>query len=69
MTTPSYLSAALAAERQRDLRAQAASARLARDGRATRRLRRKTANPASLPLVTAPQPGPTMPGAAHGAVC
>lgn len=69
MTSLSYLNAALAAERQRDLLAQAAGARLAREGRLTRRQGRKSAKAASLPPLVAARPVQTVPGTAHGAAC
>jgi hypothetical protein len=69
MTSPSYLTVALAAERRRDLLAQAAGARLAREGRATRRQRRRTAEATSLPALVVARPGQTVPGTAHGAAC
>jgi hypothetical protein len=69
MTSPSYLTVALAAERRRDLFAQAAGARLAREGRATRWRRRRTVKAASLPALVGARPGQTMPGTAHGAAC
>jgi hypothetical protein len=69
MTSLSYLNAALAAERQRDLLAQAAGARLAREGRATRRQRRQTPKAASLPPLVAARPGQAVAGTAHGAAC